>query len=451
MWDVGRLFPLRFTEAAREPDSFCPLRRSDGQPELRQDDRFQRPDRSARTGRQLRGRHRREEGRPTGRRQGRFLRICDGRCSGHHPRPAGHLQPQSPVDRRAGFPRRPLPPRARSARAVARGARPRWLQPPAQPLLRDAGHRAGLSHAGSPEHGGRGPEQRPRDQSRRALEGVGRADRPACGERRAGDPGAAPAHPRHGDAGNQTHIAADILRTPDSVRCGDRGRLRPSAKELAATPDFGRRGGVAAAERREGPLQKHQSLRGGAGESRFPSPTTSGGGRSGLAQRGHRSPLCPRRRHRPGRDDLGGHGQGIRQRPGGPRRHAQVVGLAHLHRHHVPDVRGHLLVRDVSDGLDQRRHRLDGRHGFVLDAARRPEQPSDLRRDQGSGGRGRLPAADLPALPLHRPARGQRLHGPRGLPDGPPDEPGGTAWKELHPDAQLLRLRHSRDHGHADH
>ena len=42
---------------------------------------------------------------------------------------------------------------------------------------------------------------------------------------------------------------------------------------------------------------------------------------------------------------------------------------------------------------------------------------------------------------FHRFPGRHRLHGARGLSDGPPDEQGGPAWQEFHPDAQLVRLR----------
>ena len=69
------------------------------------------------------------------------------------------------------------------------------------------------------------------------------------------------------------------------------------------------------------------------------------------------------------------------------------------------------------------------------------------RRRRGRG----VFAADLPAVLFHRPAGRHRLHGPRRVFDGPVDEQSRPARQEFHPDAQFIRLRHSRHHGHAHH
>jgi hypothetical protein len=67
----------------------------------------------------------------------------------------------------------------------------------------------------------------------------------------------------------------------------------------------------------------------------------------------------------------------------------------------------------------------------------------------GVGRGGGFSAADLPAVSFHRLAGGHRLHGARGVPDGPVDEQSGAARQKFHSDAQFVCLRHSRHHGHA--
>ena len=82
--------------------------------------------------------------------------------------------------------------------------------------------------------------------------------------------------------------------------------------------------------------------------------------------------------------------------------------------------------------------------------ARRRAALADRRRAVRGGRRGdRLPAADPDPVPLHPRPRIDRLHGPRGVPDGPADEPCRPVGARLHPLAVELRLRRAGDHGDA--
>ncbi len=82
--------------------------------------------------------------------------------------------------------------------------------------------------------------------------------------------------------------------------------------------------------------------------------------------------------------------------------------------------------------------------GDLNDAAR---EWRDQRRRCGR----RFPAANSAAVFLHRDSGRHRLHGARGVPDGPADEQGRAARQKFHPDAQFVCVRHSRHHGHAHH
>ena len=77
--------------------------------------------------------------------------------------------------------------------------------------------------------------------------------------------------------------------------------------------------------------------------------------------------------------------------------------------------------------------------------AKLPPGRRDLRRRQ----RARVPAADPDPVPVHPAAGRPRLHGARGLPDGPHHGRRRPARPRLHPAAVELCLRHPRHHGDA--
>src|SRR3546814_13398480 len=76
---------------------------------------------------------------------------------------------------------------------------------------------------------------------------------------------------------------------------------------------------------------------------------------------------------------------------------------------------------------------------------------SDLRSAERRRLGHRVPAADPDPLLLHPDAGGDRLYGPRRLPDGRADGAGGPVGAGLHPAAVLLRLPGAGAHGDAHH
>ncbi len=83
-------------------------------------------------------------------------------------------------------------------------------------------------------------------------------------------------------------------------------------------------------------------------------------------------------------------------------------------------------------GPDLRRIRLAVGRGQSAPAARRAAEPDLRRPDFRRRQRDRVPAADHDPVFLHHPAGGLRLHGPRGLSDGPRDGRRRIARPRLH-------------------
>ena len=113
----------------------------------------------------------------------------------------------------------------------------------------------------------------------------------------------------------------------------------------------------------------------------------------------------------------------------------------------VRDVPGGVRLGAAADGaavVGLRRARSTGaRHPARGPAAKLPAERRDLRRRQ----RHRVPAADHHHLPVHPAAGRFRLHGARGVPDGPHHGRRRPARPRLHSAAVELRLRHPRHHG----
>ena len=126
-----------------------------------------------------------------------------------------------------------------------------------------------------------------------------------------------------------------------------------------------------------------------------------------------------------------------------------VAGLADPGADPVRDVPGGVRLGAAADGavvVGLRRARAIGpRHPARRPAAKLPAERRDFRRRQ----RHRVPAADHHHLPVHPAAGRFRLHGARGVPDGPHHGRRRPAWPRLHSAAVEFRLRHSRHHGDA--
>ena len=115
----------------------------------------------------------------------------------------------------------------------------------------------------------------------------------------------------------------------------------------------------------------------------------------------------------------------------------------------VRDVPGGVRMGAAADGavvVSLRRARATGsRHAARRPAAELPAERRDFRRRQ----RHRVPAADHHHLPVHPAAGRFRLHGARGVPDGPHHGRRRPARPRLHSAAVELRLRDPRHHGDA--
>ncbi|MBK7701442.1 MAG: 50S ribosome-binding GTPase [bacterium] len=123
-------------------------------------------------------------------------------------------------------------------------------------------------------------------------------------------------------------------------------------------------------------------------------------------------------------------------------------GLRDDHGAHLPDA---VLVVRAVHGPDRERSRRPRRRAARAAAGRIPARPAAGRRDRRRGRRAGVPAADPVPVPVHFDPRGHRVPGARGLPDRPAHAPARPARPGLRPDAQRLRLRHPRDHGHPHH
>ena len=119
--------------------------------------------------------------------------------------------------------------------------------------------------------------------------------------------------------------------------------------------------------------------------------------------------------------------------------------------HPVRHVPGGVRLGDAADGRDRGRLRTGSgdwsrRHRCPTGCCKSFFQDgADRRRRQ----RHRVPAADRDPVLLHPAAGGLRLHGARGVPDGPHHGRRRPARPRLHPAAVELRLRHPRHHGDA--
>ena len=102
------------------------------------------------------------------------------------------------------------------------------------------------------------------------------------------------------------------------------------------------------------------------------------------------------------------------------------------------------LMELLSSGL-QRARAIGARHAARGPPAKLPAERRDFRRRQ----RHRVPAADHHHLPVHPAAGRFRLHGARGVPDGPHHGRRRPARPRLHSAAVEFRLRHPRHHGDA--
>ena len=142
-----------------------------------------------------------------------------------------------------------------------------------------------------------------------------------------------------------------------------------------------------------------------------------------------------------------------RPRHGGGRRGAAAPrgGPRHPARPAVRHVPGGVRLGAAADGPDPGRLRLARHHGRGLAAARPAEELLQGRADFRRRQRDRVPAADRHPLLLHPGAGRSRLHGARGLPDGPHHGRRRPARARLHPAAVVLCLRHSRHHVDARH
>ena len=101
---------------------------------------------------------------------------------------------------------------------------------------------------------------------------------------------------------------------------------------------------------------------------------------------------------------------------------------------------------------------MDALQAIVDWAGRRDRQTDSARRFEFIAGEWRgcgrrrgdsFSAANPAAVPVHRLFGRHRLHGARGVFDGPADEQGRAARQKFHSHAEFVRLRDSRHHGHA--
>ena len=139
--------------------------------------------------------------------------------------------------------------------------------------------------------------------------------------------------------------------------------------------------------------------------------------------------------------------------PRQPRQSAaeSVGGAADPVRAAVRDVPGSVCLGGATAGrARRRRHRAD-RLGHPGTARQLPARFVDPRRAGRRRFGDRVPAADRHPVRLHPGDGAIRLHGARGVPDGPDDGPRRLVGPQLHPAALQLRLRHSRDHGDPRH
>ena len=137
------------------------------------------------------------------------------------------------------------------------------------------------------------------------------------------------------------------------------------------------------------------------------------------------------------------------QRQTGLRSHAQSLGHVDFHRHHDIDVPEHFHVCAHSDGRIAGGSGLAGRHGRQTDSTRRFEFIAGERCDCRCRRGDCFSAANLAVVFVHRFSGRHGLHGARGVFDGSADEQGRVARQKFHPDAEFVRMRHSRHHGHA--
>ena len=126
-----------------------------------------------------------------------------------------------------------------------------------------------------------------------------------------------------------------------------------------------------------------------------------------------------------------------------------VAGLLILLGAFVRAVPGRVHRGEAADGSHLGRLRRARRHGARCAAGRPAAELHPERRDFRRRQRARLPAADSDPVPVHPAARRSRLHGARGVPDGPHHGRRRTARPRLHPAAVELCLRHPRHHGDA--
>ena len=129
----------------------------------------------------------------------------------------------------------------------------------------------------------------------------------------------------------------------------------------------------------------------------------------------------------------------------------KIWGTLIFRRDHGADVPEHLHLRAIADG--RAAGGVDGSAARV-GAMMPPGDLNSLLVDGVIAGVGAV-VVFLPQILLlflvHRLAGRHRLHGARGVSHGPADEQGRPARQKLHPDAQFVRLRHPRHHGHAHH
>jgi ferrous iron transport protein B len=109
----------------------------------------------------------------------------------------------------------------------------------------------------------------------------------------------------------------------------------------------------------------------------------------------------------------------------------------------------HFRRRKMADGLDHRWQRLAREPRPRAHGRRRSPQPYRGRRDRRRRQCRDLPPADSDPLLLSRAARGQRLHGARGVHHGSHDVARRAAREIIRAAAQFVRLRDPRHHGHA--